>query len=95
MWLELPYRADRVGIEVKLGCRGLVFLSDTYFPGWRVTVDGREAGVLEVFGALRGMVVAGGSHRVEMVYRPVTAYWGGGLALMGWGLLIWAWRRGR
>jgi len=93
--MELPYRANRVGIEAKMGCRGLVILSDTYFPGWRVTVDGREAEVLEVFGALRGVVVEGGLHRVEMVYRPATAYWGGGLALLGWGLVIWAWRRGR
>jgi hypothetical protein len=91
--LRLPYRASRVEIDAKLGCRGLVVLSDTYFPGWRVTVDGQPAAILEVYGALRGVVVEGGVHRVEMVYRPGTAYWGGGAAMVGFLLVGWAWRR--
>lgn len=91
--LGSPYRGSRVRMEAKLGCRGLVVLSDTYFPGWQATVDGRPAEILEVFGALRGVVVEAGTHHVEMVYRPASAYWGAGLALMGWGLVGWTWRR--
>lgn len=93
--LQLPYLANRVQIEAKLACRGLVVLSDTYFPGWRATVDGQPAEILEVFGALRGVVVEAGAHRVEMVYRPATAYWGAGLALAGFVLVGWTWRRRR
>jgi hypothetical protein len=91
--LQSPYRANRVRVEAKLACRGLVVLSDTYFPGWQATVDGRPAEILEVFGALRGVVVEGGTHQVEMVYRPASAYWGAGLALVGFGLVGWTWRR--
>lgn len=93
--LRLPYRANRVEIDAKLACRGMVVLSDTYFPGWRATVDGQPAEILEVDGALRGVVVEGGAHRLQMVYRPGTAYWGAGLALVGFVLVGWTWRRGR
>lgn len=93
--LQLPYRANRVQIEAKMACRGLVALSDTYFPGWRATVDGERAEILEVYGALRGVVVERGAHRVEMAYRPATAFWGAGLALVGFVLVGWTWRRGR
>ncbi len=93
--LQLPYRANRVAIDAKLACRGLVVLSDTYFPGWSATVDGQPAEILEVYGALRGVVVEGGAHRVEMVYRPATAFWGAGLALVGFLLVGWTWRRGK
>ncbi len=93
--VQRPYRANRVRMEAKLGCRGLVVLSDTYFPGWQATVDGKPAEVLEVFGALRGVVVEGGTHEVEMVYRPATAYWGAGCAFLGFFLVGWTWRRRR
>lgn len=91
--LQPPYRGSLVRMEAKLGCRGLVVLSDTYFPGWQASVDGRPVEILEVFGALRGVVVEAGTHRVEMVYRPASAYWGAGLALVGVGLVGWTWRR--
>ncbi len=74
-----------------MGCRGLVVLSDTYFPGWTATVDGKPVGILEVYGALRGVVVEKGEHRIEMVYRPWSALVGGGLSLLGIGLLLWVW----
>lgn len=82
---------NRVRMEVKMGCRGLVVLSDTYFPGWTATVDGKPVGILEVYGALRGVVVEKGEHRIEMVYRPWSALVGGGLSLLGIGLLLWVW----
>ncbi len=84
---------NRVRIEVKMECRGLVVLSDTYFPGWTAKVDGRVVEILEVYGALRGVVVEKGDHRIEMVYRPWSAMLGGGLSLLGMVFVGWTWRR--
>jgi len=84
---------NRVRMEVKMGCRGLAVLSDTYFPGWTAKVDGRAVEMLEVYGALRGVVVEKGEHRIEMVYRPWSALVGGGLSLLGVVLVGWLWRR--
>jgi uncharacterized membrane protein YfhO len=66
-----------------MGCRGMAVLADTWFPGWQATVDGRSAPILEVYGALRGVVVEQGVHRVEMVYRPWSARLGGLMTLLG------------
>ncbi len=84
---------NRVRMEVKVGCRGLVVLSDTYFPGWTAKVDGKPVEILEVYGALRGVVVEKGEHRIEMVYRPWSALLGGGLSLLGLVLVGWMWHR--
>ncbi|QOY91568.1 hypothetical protein [Paludibaculum fermentans] len=69
--------------ETTMRCRGLLVASETYFPGWLGYVDGQPAPLHEVYGALRGIVVNQGRHRVEMRYRPVSVYWGAGLTLLG------------
>jgi uncharacterized membrane protein YfhO len=48
----------------------MVVLADTYFPGWRATVDGQRSRIYEPYGVLRGVVVEGGEHIIEFVYRP-------------------------
>jgi hypothetical protein len=84
--------ADRLTVEAVLNCRGLVAIGETWDPGWRATVDGRPAPVLRVYGALRGVVVEGGTHRIEMRYRPWTVFAGAGLSFAGVlaaALLLW------
>src|SRR5579885_136738 len=74
---RLTHRSDNaLSAEVQMACRGMVVFSETYYPGWRATVDGRPARIYEAYGVLRGVVVDGGKHRIEMHYRPATAYLG-------------------
>jgi uncharacterized membrane protein YfhO len=47
-----------------------VVLVDTWDPGWKVTVDGREAPLLRANVAFRGVALPAGRHVVEQVYRP-------------------------
>jgi hypothetical protein len=70
---------DRLTIQADMACDGMVVLSDTFFPGWRARVDGRAAGILEVNGAMRGVLVPKGVHTVTMRYRPASVYLGAGL----------------
>lgn len=84
-----------VRIDAKAACRGLLILADTYFPGWSVTIDGRAAPILETFGALRGVVIEPGEHRVEFTYRPASAVTGGACGLLGIAFLFWVHRRSR
>jgi uncharacterized membrane protein YfhO len=57
-----------------------VVLADTWFPGWRAEVDGRPAEVLEVYGALRGVVAGAGTHNIEFRYRPWSAATGAAMS---------------
>ncbi|MDP2996681.1 MAG: hypothetical protein Q8N47_04275 [Bryobacterales bacterium] len=81
-------RPGRTVIDAQLGCRGMVILSDVYFPGWQARVDGRRTGIHEVYGFLRGVVVEGGRHRIEMSYRPRSVYTGAAMPAAGAALAL-------
>jgi hypothetical protein len=81
-------RPGRTVIDARLGCRGMLILSDVYFPGWQATVDGRQTAIHEVYGFLRGVVVEGGRRRVEMVYRPRSVYAGAAMTAAGAALAL-------
>lgn len=60
---------DRVTVEVN-GAGGVLTLADTYYPGWRVFVDGVERPLLRTYTTLRGVVMEPGRHSVEFIYDP-------------------------
>lgn len=82
--VELTGRSSgRVTIRARMGCRGMVILGDSYFPGWKATVDGQPARIWEAYTAVRGVVVEPGTHTIEMRYRPASVYWGLAMTLSG------------
>ena len=85
------YTPNRVTVQADLGCRGMVILTDTYFPGWRAYVDGKPAPMWEAYTAVRGVVVEGGHHTVEFRYESATIRWGAGLTLVGMLSALLAW----
>lgn len=91
------YEPGRVEIAATLGCRGMVILTDTFYPGWEARVDGGKAKIWETYGMLRGVVAEAGAHRIEFVYRPWTLYAGAWLSLVSLlgvaGLAYWERRR--
>lgn len=70
-------------IEARMGCRGMVVVSENFFPGWRAWVDGRPVPIHEVFTCLRGVVVERGLHRIRMEYRPRSFVLGAAMTLLG------------
>ncbi|MFP6640235.1 MAG: hypothetical protein VCC04_08330, partial [Myxococcota bacterium] len=89
---------DRQSLQVE-STGGVLLTSGLFFPGWQVQVDERPAEALEVDGALRGVLLSPGRHRVDWEYRPTWLSWawlGSGLAgLSAVGLLAHDRRRGR
>lgn len=79
----LSQETNTVSIDADLKCRGMVVLGDTFFPGWKATVDGTTARIHEAYGALRGVVVERGRHRIEMRYRPASVWWGAVMTFAG------------
>ncbi len=63
---------DRVRIEVEDSSGGILTLSDTYYPGWQVYVNGVERPLLRTYTALRGVVIEPGRQTVEFVFAPRT-----------------------
>jgi hypothetical protein len=90
--VQMPLHAPNyVRIEARLACRGLVVLTDTYYPGWRATIDGRPARIHEVYGGVRGVVVDAGEHVIEMRFRPASVLAGFLLSLAAAAAAAGAW----
>jgi len=66
------YEGDRMAMDVHADGRGLVVLSEVFYPGWQASVNGRPARIYKVDGALRGIVVPGGDSRVVLEYAPAS-----------------------
>lgn len=76
---------ETVEIEVDAPSPGIVWISDSYYPGWKVFVDGIERDVLRVNYAFRGVHVESGYHKIEMMFKPRSFRLGllfGGLGLL-------------
>jgi uncharacterized membrane protein YfhO len=61
----------------------LLVVSRLRFPGWTATIDGKESDILGVDGALMGVVVPAGRHRVVLSYRPRSLLLGALVSLTG------------
>jgi hypothetical protein len=61
---------NRVELTADTPHTALLVLSDNWAPGWRVYVDGKEAELLRVDYAFRGVVIPGGTHQVTFRYLP-------------------------
>lgn len=68
------YAATAVTIAVATDVPGYLVLTDTWFPGWRARLDGRDVPILRADHAFRAVPLPAGEHRVEFVYRP-TSLW--------------------
>jgi hypothetical protein len=66
---------------------GLVVISDLFYPGWKVTVDGRPAEILRTNRAMRGVALPAGTHRLAFHYNPLSFRVGVTLSFVGLGSL--------
>ncbi len=61
---------QRAVLEVTLESSGLVILSDVYYPGWQLTIDGQPAPIYRVNVVMRGALVSAGRHRLVYTFVP-------------------------
>jgi hypothetical protein len=81
---------ERVEIAASTPRPAILVLTDLYWPGWRVSVDGAPQPILRANYLLRGVALGPGRHMVVFTYASVPARIGaaltalGVLALLGW-----------
>jgi len=69
---RLEYVINGLEIELISQGEGILVISETYYPGWKATVNGKEVPLLNVNLAFRGVRVPSGESLVRMVYRPAS-----------------------
>jgi hypothetical protein len=66
------YSPESVNVSVSNSRAGLLVLTDAYYPGWEVTIDGQPVPIRRVNHMFRGVAVPAGEHSVTFNYRPAT-----------------------
>ncbi len=64
------YSANKVDFQVKTQSGAYFFLSDTFFPGWQVSINGKSGEILRADSIFRAVEVPPGESQIEMVYSP-------------------------
>jgi hypothetical protein len=77
---------DEVTVEASMPRPGFLLLLDTYFPGWKATVNGQSSPVLRADYDFRAVQLPAGKSVVRFFYRPGSFCLG--MALFAAGLII-------
>jgi hypothetical protein len=56
--------------QVTSSVPALLVVADTYYPGWRATIDGESAAIMRANLAFRAVLVPPGEHVIEFRYEP-------------------------
>jgi hypothetical protein len=89
------HEPNRLEVHTTSSAPGILVLSENYFPGWRVYVDGQPAQLLRVNYNLRGVLLPQGEHAVSFVYRPWSVLIGVIVSLLTLAVLLLPVRRRR
>jgi hypothetical protein len=68
----LSYEHNRIVFEVETPEAALLFMSETYYPGWRAYVSGQRTEILRANYTFRAIPLGPGSHRVELRCEPLS-----------------------
>lgn len=68
--------SHRLRLQVQAPSAGYVVLTDTFYPGWKATVDGQPQQILQANLSFRAVAVEAGFHIIEFQYSPQTFTFG-------------------
>jgi hypothetical protein len=74
---------NRLHLQVMAAENGLLVLSDTYYPGWKAFVNGKETKIYKADYTFRAIPLNAGVHRVAFVYDPISFKLGAGVTILG------------
>ena len=68
---RIEYGPNRVTLKTKQNGEGFLVLLDTWFPGWKVEVDGQLERIYRANYFYRAVKLGPGYHRIEFSYEPI------------------------
>lgn len=66
------YESNRIDITTVTDGSRLLFLSDTYYPGWKAFMDGKETKIYRANYTFRAILVPKGEHTIRLIYDPMS-----------------------
>jgi hypothetical protein len=77
------YTPNFVSLRTVSNKDAVLVFKDSYYPDWKVKVDNKEEKLYNVNYAFMGVIVKGGSHKVDFEYSGRTVFTGALLTLLG------------
>ncbi len=77
-----------VRVAVSARAPGRLVLLDTFYPGWKAEVNGRETEIRPANAAFRAVAVPAGRSEVRFRYRPASAVVGGAVSVVSLLVLV-------
>ncbi len=66
------YLPNQVDIQTHTKSNTVLMLTDSYYPGWKVTIDNIPDKILEADGVYRAVLLPSGNHIVSFIYDPLS-----------------------
>ena len=85
------YLNQKVAVKFNARSEAWLVLFDTFYPGWRAYLDGKEQRIYRADVFFRAVLVPQGEHTVEFRYLPESFVYGiiiGGVGLAAWLALV-------
>lgn len=70
----LNYTANKVEVEASSNRPSWLVLADTYYPGWKASINNQPAQIYQADGLLRALYLPEGDSRIILTFRP-TWFW--------------------
>jgi SAM-dependent methyltransferase len=84
----MEYNNNSIKLNVNSSKNALLVLSELYYPGWKVYVNGISEETLETDNLLRGVLIQKGSNFVEFKFRPTSFILGSIISILTFLLAI-------
>jgi len=68
----IEYQPNKVIITASSLSHSILFLSDTYYPGWQAFIDGKKTKIYRANYTFRAINFPAGKHKVEFIYLPLS-----------------------
>ena len=70
----------QVVVQTSSSSPSFLVLSDIYYPGWKVSIDGKPSHIYKTNFVLRGVQVPVGTHTVKFEFKPMSFNLGAGIS---------------
>ena len=86
----LKYSANEWTVRAESSSHMLLVNTDSYYPGWEATVDGRPAKIYIADVAFRAIPIPAGRHEIRMRFVPEILYWSAAISALAFAAAVFA-----
>lgn len=69
---KVEYLTNRIKVKCSISRNSILVMSDAYYPGWKVYIDGNKGKIIRANYAFRAIPIKKGIHNIDIVYKPIS-----------------------